>query len=83
MSVYADLNSSKFFLPKQYQTIFWGLSLGQYNIKQYKMARIKINNNKQWPIKSVYINPKKQYHPKLYSSKPKTKQQQYFSVILT
>ena len=46
------------------------------------MDQIKINNNKQWPIKSVYINAKKQYNPILYSSKPKTEQQQYFSVIL-
>ena len=70
----ADLNSSKFFLPKQYQTIFWGLSLWQYNSKQYKMARIKINNNKQWPIKSACLNAKIQYHPIIYSSEPKTEQ---------
>ena len=35
---WADMNSSKFFLPKQHQTIFWGHSSGQYNIKQYEMA---------------------------------------------
>ena len=61
-------------MPKQYQTIFLDHSLGQYNIKQYKMAQIKINNNKQWPIYSVYLNAKKQNHPIMCSSKPKTEQ---------
>ena len=36
----SDLDSSNFLEPKQYQTIFWGQSLGQYKIKQYKMDQI-------------------------------------------
>ena len=70
----SDLDSSNFLEPKQYQTIFWGHSLGQYNIKQNKMAQIKINNTKQWPKIFVSHNYKKQNHPILYSSKPKTQQ---------
>ena len=39
-SSHSDLDSSNFLEPKQYQTIFWGQSLGQYKTKQYKMDQI-------------------------------------------